>query len=105
MARTGSRQAADRLIDGGCETVLDAHWLQTRTTGISGPQMDTQVESQVGLDALCQFACPVSVCVRGRTHTATSGLSRTSANMSAGGIYQCSYTAPFWMAEELHSVV
>lgn len=38
--------------------------------------MDTQVESQVGLDALCQFACPVLVCVHARTHTATSGLCR-----------------------------
>lgn len=38
--------------------------------------MDTQVESQVELDALCQFACPVLVCVCARTHTATSGLGR-----------------------------
>lgn len=81
-------QTADRLIEGGSEKVLDAHWLLTRTTGISTLQMDTQVESQVGRDegggrvrwgsvgGGTRSASFVSCLVCVRAHTVTSGPDR-----------------------------
>lgn len=71
-------QTADRLIEGGYGTVLETHWLLTRTTGASPLQMDTQVGSQVGKEGgglLCQFCVLLGVCARVCVclHTVTSG--------------------------------
>lgn len=100
VARTGSRQAHRRRLRDGAWCTLAANqnnWHLWPTDGHTGG-----VTGGVGRALPVCVSC-FGVCARPHSHS-NIWTDPPSANMSAGGIYRCSYTAPIWLAEALHSV-